>query len=336
MANIVSIFNNKGGVGKTTYLYHIAHLLADRGKKVLMVDCDSQCNLSAYSLSDETIKKSWAEDGNSIFKQIEPVFKTTGDIRSRKPTRVINTHKELYIIPGDLFLSDYEDRLGDTWNGAKGGNEADLRAQSAIYRVIKDSAKKVKADIVLIDLGPNLGALNRAVIAGSDCFITPVAPDLFSIQGTKNLGNKLVRWRQEWEQCNASWHGDIEIPKGRPTYLGYVIQQHNQRTTATQMTRGWSIYKNQLEPAIRGNIVEKLEPVNQVAQWDDDNYQLGLIPNLHSMIPYSLNAKKPIFHCNSTDGLNGSHISKARDSEAHFHDVVEMLEHVIESEAWQS
>jgi len=331
MPAIISMFNNKGGVGKTTYLYHIAHLLADRGTRVLMVDCDSQCNLTAYSMNETQIKKSWAPEGNSIFRNIEPVFKTTGDINHRKPSKVIHTNKELYIVPGDLSLSDFEDRLGDTWNGAKGGNEADLRAQAAIFRVIKSAADKVEADVVLVDLGPNLGALNRAVLAGSDYFLTPVAPDLFSIQGTANLGNKLVRWRQEWDQCNASWSGALSIPQGRPSYLGYVIQQHNQRSTnAGGMTQGWMIYRDQLEPAILENIVDKLAAYSQVVSWDNDDYNLGQIPNLHSLIPYSLNAQKPIFHCNSTDGLNGAHIATARDSGEYFHDVVEMMEFVIE------
>jgi chromosome partitioning protein len=52
---IVSLFNNKGGVGKTTFLFHVAHRLADIGKTVLMVDCDSQCNLTAYSLPEAAI-----------------------------------------------------------------------------------------------------------------------------------------------------------------------------------------------------------------------------------------------------------------------------------------
>jgi chromosome partitioning protein len=47
---IISMFNNKGGVGKTTLLFHVAHVLAESGRKVLIVDCDSQCNLTAYAL----------------------------------------------------------------------------------------------------------------------------------------------------------------------------------------------------------------------------------------------------------------------------------------------
>lgn len=106
MTKIISIFNNKGGVGKTTYMYHVAHLLAKGGRTVLMVDCDSQCNLTAYSLSDSEIKKSWGTEGNSIFRNIEPVYRTTGDIRSRAPSRALHSKGELYIVPGDLRLSD--------------------------------------------------------------------------------------------------------------------------------------------------------------------------------------------------------------------------------------
>lgn len=151
MSKIVSLFNNKGGVGKTTYLYHIAHCIAARGKKVLMVDCDSQCNLTAYSLSDSAIENAWKPDGNSIYRSIERVARGLGDIYNRAPTPVKGT---LFIVPGDLLLSDFEDLLGDTWNSAKGGSEPSLRVQSAIYRVILASAEKVNADIVLVDLGP--------------------------------------------------------------------------------------------------------------------------------------------------------------------------------------
>ena len=79
MAKILSIFNNKGGVGKTTYMYHVAHLLSRKNRKVLMVDCDSQCNLTSYAMSNENIELAWQQNGNSIFKVIEPIYEGIGD-----------------------------------------------------------------------------------------------------------------------------------------------------------------------------------------------------------------------------------------------------------------
>ncbi|MBL0503124.1 ParA family protein [Aeromonas caviae] len=85
---IVSIFNNKGGVGKTTYMFHVAHLIAEHGKTVLMVDADAQCNLSAYCLTDTELEKAWnVSRGNSIWRAIEDVYKGIGDIRKRQPTK---------------------------------------------------------------------------------------------------------------------------------------------------------------------------------------------------------------------------------------------------------
>jgi cellulose biosynthesis protein BcsQ len=85
---IISLFNNKGGVGKTTFLFHVAHVLAESGCKVLMVDCDSQCNLTAYALQDKAIEKAWEDGGNSIYRAIEPVARGIGDIRNRAPSQL--------------------------------------------------------------------------------------------------------------------------------------------------------------------------------------------------------------------------------------------------------
>ncbi|WP_084694159.1 ParA family protein [Marinobacter daepoensis] len=327
---IISIFNNKGGVGKTTYMYHIAHMLEKQGKVVLVVDLDSQCNLSAYSLSDSELEKSWKNDrGNSIWNAIERVYEGLGDIRQRKPSLIKSSYPNLYIVPGDVLLSNYEDSLGDTWSSAKGGNAPALRVQSAIYRYVKWAAEQVNADVVMLDLGPNLGALNRSILAASDYFIVPMSPDLFSIRGTKNLGAKLALWRKEWDQCNNSKNGDIDLPKGAPTFLGYVMQQHNIRRNSRGMTRGWSIFGDQVASAVKENIVDVLEPLGQVHKWGGNDWNIGQIPNLHSLVPYSLEAKKPVFDCTSKDGLNGAHISTARDSAQHFQPIVTKLLTVV-------
>lgn len=332
MARIISIFNNKGGVGKTTYLYHIAHLLAKRGRTVLLVDCDSQSNLTAYMMDDKDIERAWESTrGNSIYRAIEKVYRGIGDIGGRSPTVPKPAqYPSLHMVPGDLLLSDFEDALGDSWVGARGGSEPNLRVQSALNRYIRWAGDKIGADVIFVDLGPNLGALNRSVLGSSDYFIVPVAPDLFSIRGTENLGSKLATWREEWDQANNSWRGEgLDLPEGRPTFLGYVVQQHNIRQNAAGMTQGWAIFGEQLPGAVQTNIVDVLRPLGQVAEWPDGDYNLGKIPNLHSLIAYSLEARKPVFDCTSTDGLKGDHINKARESGSHFAGMVDRIEEVI-------
>lgn len=325
----IAIFNNKGGVGKTTYLYHIANILADNKICTLMVDCDGQCNLTAYSLEDSEIQKAWKDTGNSIYKVVQPVAEGIGDIRKRKPTQL---NDFLYLVPGDIDISNFEDRLGETW-GSAGTQPASIRVQIAIYRYVKYAAEKCNADVVLIDLGPNLGALNRAVLGGCDYFISPLSPDLFSIKGTENLGNKFIKWNEEWEAALRKWKdgtqgiGAEELPSGRPAFLGYVTQQHNIRNNSEGMTQGWRIFGTQVDQAVRTNIVDKLLPNHQVVVKED--YNLAKIPNLHSLIPYSLNAHKPVYKCRSSDGLNGAHITKARESVALYDDIINEIKSIL-------
>lgn len=272
-------------------------------------------------MDDTKIKQAWSTAGNSIYKVIEPIATGTGDYRKRQVTSLGNN---LYIVPGDIDLSVFEDRLGDTWSSAA-TQEISLRTQIAIFRYVTYAAEKIEADFVFYDLGPNLGALNRSVLGACDYFITPLSPDLFSIKGTQNLGNKFVVWNDEWKSILNRWKdGKIDhLPKAAPKFLGYVLQQHNLRTNAEGMTQGWQLFGDKVNEAVMNNIVERLKPYNQVVARED--YCLGAIPNLHSLIPYSLNARKPVYKCTSVDGLRGAHISKARDSAKDYADMIQLM-----------
>jgi cellulose biosynthesis protein BcsQ len=55
----LTLFNNKGGVGKTTMTFNLAHMFARLGRTVAIIDCDPQCNLSALALSDDDLEESF-------------------------------------------------------------------------------------------------------------------------------------------------------------------------------------------------------------------------------------------------------------------------------------
>lgn len=114
-----------------------------------------------------------------------------------------------------------------------------------------------------------------------------------------------------------------DLPNGTPKFLGYVTQQHNIRDTKSGMTKGWSIFGNQVDDAVRKNIVQQLSPFGQSVI--KQNYMLGKIPNLHSLVPYSLNAHKPVYKCGSSDGLKGEHISKAKNSRKLYCDIINVI-----------
>jgi hypothetical protein len=122
----------------------------------------------------------------------------------------------------------------------------------------------------------------------------------------------------------------LRIPSGRPQFLGYVIQQHNLRNNAAGMTQGWQIFGNRLEAAVQKHIVDRLTPLNQIYDGNSGGFNIGNIPNLHSLIPYSLEARKPVFQCSSSDGLKGAHIERARESKGLFQPIAKAVEKVLQ------
>ena len=120
---VLTFFNNKGGVGKTSLVYHLAWMLADMGYRVLACDLDPQANLTAAFLDEDRREQLWDEGApatrKTIMQCVQPLMKV-GDIES--PT-LVKISPTLRLLPGDLALAGFEDILSKEWPNALGSSD---------------------------------------------------------------------------------------------------------------------------------------------------------------------------------------------------------------------
>ena len=323
MKNIV-FFNNKGGVGKTSLVYHIAWMLAKEGYSILAVDLDPQANLTSMFLEDERLEQLWPEEEKnhqSIMKSINPFLKGTGDIA---PAPIESIRDNLHLIPGDLALSRFEDSLSANWPLCLDKKESAFRVSTAFYRIIYNAAQELNADIVLTDVGPNLGAINRSALIAADYLVIPLASDLYSLQGLRNLGPTVQDWRKGWRERldRKPTDMDIPLPSGDILPLGYIVMQHIERKNRpTQSYRRWI---EKMPSTYRAYIT----PSSKVKQSDDgqddpdnDPNRIGMIRHYQSLMPMAQEARKPIFMLKPADGAIGAHAGAVARSYRAFADI---------------
>jgi len=296
----IAFFNNKGGVGKTSLVYHTAWMYADLGYRVLAVDLDPQSNLSIMALDEERLEELWPDDDHpkTLHGAVAPLFSGTGDIR---PAHIEPLTSSLGLIVGDLALSRIEDDLSTEWPRCLEGKERAFRVTTAFWRVMREAAARQEADLVLIDVGPNLGAINRAALVASSHVVVPVAPDLFSLQGLKNLGPVLQRWRNTWQDALSRAPSSLgEMPQGAMMPVGYVLMQHAERLG--RPTKAYAKWQARLragyQECVLGQSGEATGP---------DTNQIQLIKHYRSLMPMAMEARKPMFHLTSADGAIGAH-----------------------------
>jgi chromosome partitioning protein len=305
MIPVIAFFNNKGGVGKTTLVYHVAWKLADMGVRVLAADLDPQANLTGAFLDEDELEEIWPVPPAlplTIFGSLKPLIKGTGDIAD-PPTHRVNLYLDL--VPGDIALSSFEDELSAQWPYCLDGKERAFRVTSAFWRILQRAAARSGAQVILMDLGPNLGAINRAALIAADFIVVPLAPDLFSLQGLRNLGPTIREWRAAWKsRLEKNPEPSLELPKGDMTPAGYVVLQH-----AVRLDRPVQAYAKWME-RIPFDYAESV-----LGQWYSvgfkDPNQIALLKHYRSLMPMAQAARKPIFHLKPADGALGAHLTAA-------------------------
>lgn len=302
----IAFFNNKGGVGKTSLVYHLAWMFADRGIHTLAVDLDPQANLTAMFLNEDRLESLWpdGEHPDTVFGTIQPILKGTGDIAQPHVEKIT---ERLGLIAGDLGLSRFEDKLSDAWPRCHNGDESAFRTMTAFHRLIQSGAGST-AELVLIDVGPNLGAINRAALIASDQVCVPLAPDLFSLQGLKNLGPTLRDWRKVWAGLIPKSPPGLPMPKGTMQPIGYIVMQHS--IVASRPVKVYKRWMDRVPSIYRDAVLDEGTSAPQSVA--DDPYCLSLLKHYRSLMPMAMEARKPIFYLKSADGAIGAHLDAVK------------------------
>jgi cellulose biosynthesis protein BcsQ len=329
---VLTFFNNKGGVGKTSLVFHLAWMFAEMGKRVVAIDLDPQANLTSAFLPEETLEELWdpqvpPQGGNTIFRCIQPLTKV-GDIQRPITQRV---HPRLHLVPGDLALAGFEDQLSGAWTDAMGSTQDNLfrpfRLLTSFWQVAQMAAEDHEADLILADVGPNLGAINRSALIGSDHVVIPLAADLFSLQGLRNLGPTLGAWRSDWKKRTSNWEKpDFALPLGRMQPQGYILMQHMER-----LSRPVKAYQKLVDRIPRTYRASVLGQTASDGVKANDGDCLAKLKHYRSLVPMAQEVRKPIFHLSSADGAIGSHSQAVHDAWSDFKALAVQIEDRMDS-----
>jgi chromosome partitioning protein len=300
----IAFFNNKGGVGKTSLVYHLAWMFRELGLRVVATDLDPQANLTSMFLTEEQLEAVWPPDGppRSVLGALYPLIEGVGDISEAYVDEVADG---VGLIPGDLGLSGFEGSLSENWPKCLERDPRAFRIESAFWRLISEAIERTSSDVALIDVGPNLGAINRSALIAADYVVMPLGPDLFSLQGLRNLGPTLRNWRRDWRERldRRPDKFQVPLPNGQMSAIGYVMMRH-----AIRLDRPVKAYARwiaqvpmEYERSVLGRAVVTPKRIEQ-----DENC-LAHLKDYRSLMPLAQENNKPMFFLRPADGAIGGH-----------------------------
>ena len=168
---IIAISNQKGGVNKTTLTFNLGYLLAEQGKRTLVIDADPQGSLSTIFNVDDRAKNIY----NVLLEQ-EPVQKT-----------IVEIEENLHLLPGGIELANFEVNVA-----TKPGRE----------NCFKEMLSEIKSqyDYILIDSPPSLGLLLINILNASQRVIIPTQTDYLSYKGLDLLLHTVARVKETFNR----------------------------------------------------------------------------------------------------------------------------------------
>ena len=299
----ITIFNHKGGVGKTTLTVNIAAALSELGKRVLLVDSDPQCNITSHlvedSVLDDLLDHSDEPEGRTLWSAVKPVVEADGGPRY---VRSYSTCVQgLRIVPGDIRLSDFEVELGDYWTDCFRGKPRGFKGTSGLSSLITKYEKKLGLDFIFYDTGPNIGPLNRVILLDCGYFIVPGACDLFSVRALKTLSRSLLSWVDEWADIQSRGAYSGPMFSGHPKFLGYIPQGF--RVYGHGMAKWPSTYHARFRKEIRTTLIEPLRKLNPpLIACDPRSPKLGEVKDFAHLVQKSQEQGVPLWRVEGGPG----------------------------------
>jgi hypothetical protein len=277
--------------------------------------------LTAAFLTEDEIEELWNSElpGSTVFRAVEPII-SVGDILE---PQLVDISDKLALLPGDVELSTYEDTLSSQWSDSMNDNNLyrPMRILSSFWHIMQSAGGKANADIILVDIGPNLGAINRSALIAADFVAVPLGADLFSLQGLRNLGPALKAWKINWKKRLENWNSSrdsqkspMELPTGEMESIGYLCQQYGARLD--RPVKAYDKWVRRIPSAYRKYVLESSEKFDGIPEGDP--FCLGTIKHYRSLIPMGQESRKPIFNLTAADGAIGSHAAAVGSAKADF------------------
>jgi cellulose biosynthesis protein BcsQ len=307
MVQKIALFNHKGGVSKTTTTFNLGWMLASKGKRVILVDSDPQCNLTGMVLGEET------EDDEA---RIQEIYNTNSNIKTglapafeSQPRAIeavdcipVNGRDGLFLLPGHVGFAEYEVQLGIAQE-LSGSLQALRNLPGAINDLLEKTASKLNADYILIDMSPSLGSINQNILMISDFFLVPTTADFFSVMAIDSLAKILPRW-YTWAKSASSLQilkdANYPFPDSNPRFLGIIIQ--NYRIKSGKETAAFQTWIRKIEEAVISKLIPSLKNSNMMLpegaykeQGMSDSLCLTKIPDFNSLIALSQQNQTPVY-----------------------------------------
>lgn len=298
MCKIISMYNNKGGVSKTTTLFNLGVFLAMSGKKILFVDCDPQCNLTELFLasSDEFDDPQKELPGTSIYQALLPRFKGETAVIDSTKVELIKSplYDNLHLFRGDIEFSLAETYLGTSWNQAVTENIHEKNTYVAFHRLLHSLGNNRQFDYILCDVGPSTGAITRTVIVACDGILLPLVPDRFCYQAVKLLGRVMHDWITKHEQISHTLTSfKIDTFPGKPVLLGAIIQNFKVHSAA-KAKQSYLKWQEKISYDITNTLLSD-QGINASGQFKPSNPYLATIRDVGVLAPVAQMFGRAIF-----------------------------------------